>query len=228
MVVTRMRSPITVLIADDHEVSRIGIRYMLSKDPDIEIVGEATDGGQAVLLTQERQPQVVLMDVRMPLMSGIDALKRIKRENQSTSVIMLSAASDTPIIRSSLEHGADGYLTKDISSEELTHAVRSVATGERILSATVRRTLDQQQPEEVPSISSKLHSTLTRREHEIVSHVAAGLTSQEIAEQLGISRRTVETHRARIMTKLGVNNAAGLVRLALQHSTQLNAEHPTS
>jgi len=201
---------------------------MLSKDPDVEIVGEATDGGQAILLTQERQPQVVLMDVRMPLMSGIDALKRIKRENQSTSVIMLSAASDTPIIRSSLEHGADGYLTKDVSSEELTHAVRSVATGERILSATVRRTLDQQQPEEVPSISSKLHSTLTRREHEIVSHVAAGLTSQEIAEQLGISRRTVETHRARIMTKLGVNNAAGLVRLALQHSTQLNAEHPTS
>jgi len=223
-----MRSPITVLIADDHEVSRIGIRHMLSKDPDVEIVGEATDGGQAILLTQERQPQVVLMDVRMPLMSGIDALKRIKRENQSTSVIMLSAASDTPIIRSSLEHGADGYLTKDVSSEELTHAVRSVATGERILSATVRRTLDQQQPEEVPSISSKLHSTLTRREHEIVSHVAAGLTSQEIAEQLGISRRTVETHRARIMTKLGVNNAAGLVRLALQHSTQLNAEHPTS
>ncbi|MBM4179246.1 MAG: response regulator transcription factor [Ignavibacteria bacterium] len=223
-----MRSPITVLIADDHEVSRIGIRYMLSKDPDIEIVGEATDGGQAILLTQECQPQVVLMDVRMPLMSGIDALKRIKRENQSTSVIMLSAASDTPIIRSSLEHGADGYLTKDVSSEELTHAVRSVATGERILSATVRRTLDQQQPEEAPSISSKLHSTLTRREHEIVSHVAAGLTSQEIAEQLGISRRTVETHRARIMTKLGVNNAAGLVRLALQHSTQLNAEHPTS
>jgi len=223
-----MRPPITVLIADDHEVSRIGIRHMLSKDPDVVVVGEAADGGQAVQIAHEIRPQVVLMDVRMPLMSGIDALKRIKRDNNTASVIMLSAASDTSIIRSSLEHGADGYLTKDVTSDELTHAVRSVATGERILSATVRRTLEQGPTEPPAQIHTKLDAALTRREMEIVSHVAAGLTSHEIAERLGISRRTVETHRARIMTKLGVNNAAGLVRLALQHSTSLNAEHATS
>jgi two-component system nitrate/nitrite response regulator NarL len=168
------------------------------------------------------------MDVRMPLMSGIDALKRIKRDNSTASVIMLSAASDTSVIRSSLEHGADGYLTKDVTSDELTHAVRSVATGERILSATVRRTLEQGPIEPPAQIHTKLDAALTRREMEIVSHVAAGLTSHEIADRLGISRRTVETHRARIMTKLGVNNAAGLVRLALQHSTSSNAEHATS
>jgi len=223
-----MRPPITVLVADDHELSRLGIRLMLSKDPDLQVVGEATDGGQAIQITHEIRPQVVLMDVRMPLMSGIDALKRIKRDSTTTSVIMLSAASDTGIIRSALENGADGYLTKDVSSDELTHAVRSVASGERILSATVRRTLEHSQPEELPTIASRLDSTLTKRELEIVSHVAAGHTSHEIAERLGISRRTVETHRARIMTKLGVNNAAGLVRLALQHSASLNAEHPTS
>jgi len=223
-----MRPPITVLVADDHELSRLGIRLMLSKDSDLQVVGEAADGGQAIQIAHEIRPQVVLMDVRMPLMSGIDALKRIKRDSATTSVIMLSAASDTGIIRSALENGADGYLTKDVSSDELTHAVRSVASGERILSATVRRTLEHSQPEELPTIASRLDSTLTKRELEIVSHVAAGHTSHEIAERLGISRRTVETHRARIMTKLGVNNAAGLVRLALQHSASLNAEHPTS
>jgi DNA-binding NarL/FixJ family response regulator len=223
-----MRLPITVLIADDHEVSRIGIRHMLSKDPDVQVVGEAADGGQAVQIAHEIRPHVILMDVRMPLMSGIEALKRIKRDNTTTSVIMLSAASETSVIRSSLENGADGYLTKDVTSDELTHAVRSVAIGERILSATVRRTLDHGQPDAIPTVVPQFDTTLTRREVEIVSHVAAGLTSHEIAERLGISRRTVETHRARIMTKLGVNNAAGLVRLALQHSSSSNAEQATS
>ncbi|MFN5378287.1 MAG: response regulator transcription factor, partial [Ignavibacteria bacterium] len=92
-----MRPPITVLVADDHELSRLGIRLMLSKDPDLQVVGEAADGGQAIQIAHEIRPQVVLMDVRMPLMSGIDALKRIKRDSATTSVIMLSAASDTGI-----------------------------------------------------------------------------------------------------------------------------------
>lgn len=223
-----MRAPITVLIADDHEVSRIGIRHMLSKDSDVEIIGEAGDGGQAVQIAHEIRPQVVLMDVRMPLMSGIDALRRIKRSNSTTSVIMLSASSDTSVIKSSLENGADGYLTKDVTADELMHAVRSVASGERILSATVRRTLDQSQPADLTPVQTVTDSSLTKREKEIVSHVAAGRTSQEIADQLGISRRTVETHRARIMTKLGVNNAAGLVRLALQHANALTADQHTS
>lgn len=224
-----MRLPITVLLADDHELSRIGIRQMLSKDPAIEIVGEAGDGGQAVQLTREARPRIVLMDVRMPLMSGIDALRRIKRDSATTSVVMLTAAADPTVIRSSLEAGADGYLTKDISSEELTNAIHAVALGDRILSATVRRTMERVQPEELlPVASANLDGTLTKREQEIVSHVAAGLTSQDIADKLGISRRTVETHRARIMTKLGVNNAAGLVRLALQYSEALNAAAPTT
>jgi two-component system nitrate/nitrite response regulator NarL len=201
---------------------------MLSKDPDVVVVGEAADGGQAVQIAHEIRPQVVLMDVRMPLMSGIDALKHIKRDNSAASVIMLSAALDRSVIHSSFEHGASGYLTKDVTSDELTHAVRSVGTGERILNATVRRTLEQGSAVPTTQSQTTLDTALTRREMEIVSHVAAGLTSHEIAERLGISRRTVETHRARIMTKLGVNNAAGLVRLALQHSTSLNAEQATS
>lgn len=224
-----MRLPITVLLADDHELSRIGIRQMLSKDSAIEIVGEAGDGGQAIQLSREARPRIVLMDVRMPLMSGIDALRRIKRDSATTSVVMLTASSDPAVIRSSLEAGADGYLTKDVSSDELTNAIHAVALGDRILSATVRRTLEKTHPEEVlPIASTNLDGTLTKREQEIVSHVAAGLTSQDIASKLGISRRTVETHRARIMTKLGVNNAAGLVRLALQHSPEVNANVPTT
>ncbi len=214
-----MKAPIRVIIADDHEISRIGIRRLLSIAPDIDIIGEAADGSQALEVARTKKPDVVLLDVLMPNVSGIEAAQRIKAELKDTSVIMLSAAEDEKSIERAMFAGADGYLSKEVTSEELITAIRTVVLGERVFSRSILNLLEgktQEQKVEEPPVS------LTKREEEIVTLVAKGLTSQEIAKKLFISPRTVETHRARIMDKLGVNNAAGLVRFALLHATYFN------
>jgi DNA-binding NarL/FixJ family response regulator len=214
-----MKSPIRVIIADDHEISRIGIRRLLSIAPDVDIIGEAADGAQALEVARTKKPDVVLLDVLMPNVSGIEAAQRIKAELKETAVIMLSAAEDEKSIERAMFAGADGYLSKEVTSEELITAIRTVVLGERVFSRSILNLLEgkaQDQKVEEPPVS------LTKREEEIVTLVAKGLTSQEIAKKLFISPRTVETHRARIMDKLGVNNAAGLVRFALLHATYFN------
>lgn len=217
-----MHPKIRVLLVDDHEIARIGVRTMLSTDTDIDVVGEAADGGQAVEMARRTRPDVVLMDIRMPLMSGYEAVAFIKRELPQTSVLMLTSASAEDTIGKSFEVGADGYLVKDVLPEELVMAVRSVGLGERVLSSTAQRVLDEaRKPRPVENDALPL----TKRERQIVTMVTSGFTSQQIAEHLSISRRTVETHRARIMAKLGVNNAAGLVRLSLTTSTSAHSPH---
>ncbi len=219
-----MKSPIRVIIADDHEISRIGIRRLLSIAPDIDIIGEAGDGFQALESSRAKRPDVVLLDVLMPNVSGIEAAQRIKAELKETYVIMLSAAEDEKSIERAMFAGADGYLSKEVTSEELVSAIRTVMLGERVFSRSILNLLEgkaQDQKVEEPPVS------LTKREEEIVTLVAKGLTSQDIAKKLFISPRTVETHRARIMDKLGVNNAAGLVRFALLHATYFNVGVPT-
>jgi len=215
----RSSVPIRVLIADDHEISRIGIRRLLSSSPDIEIVAEAVNGIQTLDLARTLNPDVVLMDVNMPKMSGIDAASRSKSELPAVRIIMLSAADEQETIERALYAGADGYLTKEVGSVELCDAIRNVTKGERVFSKNIISILEgQPKPtqEEQPSFS------LTKREEEIVGLVAQGLTSQDIGKRLFISHRTVETHRARIMDKLGVNNTAGLVRFALLHARYFN------
>lgn len=210
-----MLPKIRVLLVDDHELVRAGVRTLLTTEEDIEVVSEASDGGQAVEMARRTRPDVVLMDIRMPLMSGYEAVAFIKRELPTTSVLMLSSAVDEDSIRKSLEIGADGYLVKDVLPEELTMAVRSVRLGERVLSGTARRVMDHQASRRAPENDGL---PLTKRERQIVTMVTSGCTSQQIADHLEISRRTVETHRARIMAKLGVSNAAGLVRLSLTNA----------
>ena len=208
--------PITVIIADDHEISRIGIRRLLSVAPDIDVIGEAVDGATALELARSKRPDVVLLDVRMPNISGIEAAQRIKGELKEIVVIMLSAAEDEKSIERAMYAGADGYLSKEVNSEELVAAIRKAIRGERVFSRSILNLLEgkvKEQKTDQPSVK------LTKREEEIVTLVAKGLTSQDIAKKLFISPRTVETHRARIMDKLGVNNAAGLVRFALLHAT---------
>lgn len=211
----RADNPVRVLIADDHEISRIGIRRLLSASQDIEIVAEAVNGQQTIDLVKSLRPQVVLLDVLMPGMSGIEAAQRIKSETPETLIIMLSSSEDEKQVERAMYAGADGYLSKEVGSAELAEAIRNVTIGERVYSRTIINSLEgkQQEAESEPPIS------LTKREEEIVALVAKGLTSQDIAKKLFISPRTVETHRARIMDKLGVNNAAGLIRFALLHST---------
>ncbi len=214
-------APIRVLIADDHEITRIGVRRLLSVAPDIEIVAEASNGTQALELARSMKPNVVLLDVIMPNGSGIEAAQRLKAELPDTMVIMLSSSEDEKSIERALFAGADGYLSKEVGSKELIEAIRNVIVGDRVFSRSI---LDLLEGKAAETKDGQPHISLTKREEEVVGLVAKGLTSQDIAKKLFISPRTVETHRARIMDKLGVNNAAGLVRFALLHATYFQAE----
>ncbi|HBB26318.1 MAG TPA: DNA-binding response regulator [Bacteroidetes bacterium] len=207
-----MQQKIRVLVADDHEVVRAGVRTVLASDDNVEVVGEAADGGQAVEMARRTRPDVILMDVKMPLMSGYEATAFIKKEMPHTQVLMLTATHDVDAISRSFDVGANGFLVKDVLPEELIIAVKSVGLGERILSATAQRSVEDADRQNGAVVDGL---PLTKRERQIVALVSSGFTSQQIAEHLDISRRTVETHRARIMAKLGVNNAAGLVRLSM-------------
>ncbi|MBU3742072.1 MAG: response regulator transcription factor [Candidatus Kapabacteria bacterium] len=211
----RSAHPIRVLIADDHEITRIGIRRLLSTANDIEICAEASNGQQTIDLARTMHPNVILMDVMMPGMSGIEVTQRVKAESPDTFVIMLSSMEDERQVERAMFAGADGYLAKDVGAHDLVDAIRTVILGERVFSKAITERLEgkRREMDVEPSVG------LTKREEEIVGLVAKGLTSQDIAKKLFISPRTVETHRARIMDKLGVNNAAGLVRFALLHST---------
>jgi DNA-binding NarL/FixJ family response regulator len=206
----------TVVIADDHEISRIGIRRLLGTSQGITVIGEAIDGYEALEMTRAKKPHVVLLDVRMPNLSGIDVAQRLKTEMPGVFVIMLSAAEDQMLVEQALYAGADGYLSKDVSSVELVAAVNGVIKSERVFSPVIRDMINSRTDapaKDTPKVA------LTRREEEVISLVAKGLTSQDIGKRLNISPRTVETHRARIMTKIGVSNAAGLVRYALMYAT---------
>ncbi len=221
---TDHNNPTRIIIADDHEISRIGVRRLISGASDIEVVAEAVNGAQTIDLARSLKPNVILMDVLMPHVSGIEAAQRIKNELPNCYVIMLSSAEDSTSIERAMYAGADGYLSKEVSSSELVDAIRTVMLGERVFSRSVLNRLEGKAAEsraEEPPVS------LTKREEEIVALVAKGLTSQEIGKKLFISPRTVETHRARIMDKLGVNNAAGLVRFALLHATYFNLHGTT-
>jgi DNA-binding NarL/FixJ family response regulator len=206
----------TVVIADDHEISRIGIRRLLGTSQGITVIGEAIDGYEALEMARAKHPDVVLLDVRMPNLSGIDVAQRLKTEMPGVFVIMLSAAEDQMLVEQALYAGADGYLSKDVSSVELVAAVNGVIKSERVFSPVIRDMINSRTDapaKDTPKVA------LTRREEEVISLVAKGLTSQDIGKRLNISPRTVETHRARIMTKIGVSNAAGLVRYALMYAT---------
>ena len=212
-------NPIRIIIADDHEISRIGIRRLVASANDIEVVAEAVNGSQTIDLARTLKPDVILMDVLMPQVSGIEAAQSIKNDNQDTYVIMLSSAEDAKSVERAMYAGADGYYSKEVTSKELIEGIRNVTLGERVFSRSILAQLEGKQADvqkDEPPVS------LTKREEEIVTLVAKGLTSQEIGKKLFISPRTVETHRARIMDKLGVNNAAGLVRFALLHATYFN------
>ncbi len=212
-------NPIRIIIADDHEISRIGIRRLVAGASDIEVVAEATNGGQTIDLARSLNPDVILMDVLMPKVSGIEAAQRVKSDNPDCNVIMLSSAEDPKSVERAMYAGADGYYSKEVTSKELVEGIRNVMLGERVFSRSI---LAQLEGKAIESQKDEPPVSLTKREEEIVALVAKGLTSQEIGKKLFISPRTVETHRARIMDKLGVNNAAGLVRFALLHATYFN------
>ncbi len=204
---------ISVVIADDHEIMRLGLRRILSADPHIQIVGEATNGEEVTAMTKTKMPSVALLDINMPIMDGIEAARIIKRTARDTKVVILSAHEDYFHLSKALSAGADGYLSKEVGPDELIYAIYAVMEDERVFSRSILTLLNH---------NYKLHNekpavpvVLTRREQEVLEHIANGLTSVQIADIMNISSRTVETHRYNLINKLGVKNTADLVRFSM-------------
>lgn len=209
-------SKIRVLLADDHTILRVGLRSFLGYYDDIQVVGEAQDGAAAVALVKELQPDVVLMDIAMPGVNGIQATRLIHEQRPETKVLILSQYEDPQYVLPLLRAGASGYILKDALGTDLLTAIRVVANGETFLSPSVAKILAEEIRQSTNS-KSVPHSSLTPREHQILKHIAAGQTNAQIAAALVISENTVAWHRANLMDKLGVHSVVGLVRYAMQH-----------
>jgi DNA-binding NarL/FixJ family response regulator len=206
---------IRVLLADDHALVRAGIRALVQNIGGIEVVAEAVDGRQALNLVKDQKPDVVLMDVSMPGLNGLEAAARIAKEHPSVGVIMLSAHSHEEYVCQALRSGASGYLLKDATTAELELAVTAVARGETYLSPAVSKLLINDYMRRVSGEPGSLE-ILTGRQREILQLVAEGQTTKEIARTLHISAKTVETHRMQLMDRLGIHDVAGLVRFAIR------------
>jgi NarL family two-component system response regulator LiaR len=190
---------IRVLIADDHPVVRQGLRTFLELQDDIEIVGEAADGEQAVALVEQLVPDVVLMDLVMPNVDGIEAIRRVRAKSPATKVIVLTSFADDRMVFPAVKAGAAGYLLKDAKPQELVTAIRTVYRGEALLHPTIAAKLMQEYAEGGPGATAK---SLTERELEVLRHLARGMSNKEIAEALVLSEKTVKTHVSNILQKL--------------------------
>jgi DNA-binding NarL/FixJ family response regulator len=208
--------PIRVVLADDHAVVRKGIREFLEEEGDIVVVAEATDGDQAVALVAEHEPDVVVLDIQMPGVSGIEAGRRIKTDHPGVRVLILTAYDDEPYIFALLKAGANGYILKNAESAQLIQAVRAVHGGESPLDPAVMQKVVQHVAAGRPGGARGTVETLTDREIEILRLVAKGMTNRAIGLALGISDRTVQGHLANIYGKLNVSSRTEAVTKALK------------
>ena len=207
-----------ILLADDHTVLRAGIRTLLDLEADLEVVGEAEDGLEAVAQAKKLQPDLVVIDLSMPLMNGVDAIRQIKQRDPGTKIIVMTVHKSDEHVRAALDAGADGYLLKDDSHHDLLAAVRSVALGGTYLSPKVCGKVVSGYLEKDATLGVGLSSDmLTEREREVVKLVAEGYKNREIAEHLSLSIKTVEKHRANIMRKLDLHSASGLTAYAIEN-----------
>lgn len=208
---------IKLVLADDHAVVRSGLRMLLQAQPDMEIVGEAESGAQALAQVKSLQPDVILMDIQMPGMNGIEATRQIKEAYANTAVLALTMHEDDQYFFEMLQAGASGYLPKRAAPDELVRAIRTVSRGDVFLYPSLATRLVQSYVGgEAGDDSVALVSDLTPREKEVLVLIAEGLTNPEIAEQLVISIKTVDRHRENIMRKLNLHNRIELVKYALR------------
>jgi len=208
--------PIRVVLADDHAVVRKGIKEFLEEEGDVVVVAEAVDGEEAVSLVAEHRPDVAVLDVQMPKMTGVEATRCVKARWPDVRVLVLTAYDDDPYIFALLQAGASGYVLKTASSEELIEAVRAVHRGESALSPEVMGKVMAQLASGRPLGAQPLEETLTDREVEVLQLAAQGLTNRAIGRELGISDRTVQGHLANVYGKLGVSSRTEAVTRALQ------------
>ena len=203
-----------VLLADDHKILRQGLRTLLEQEKDIQIVGEADNGRSSVKLTGELAPDVVIMDVAMPDLNGIDATRRITEAEPRTRVLALSMHSDGRYVKGMLQAGARGYILKDCAAEELTHAIRTVMAGQIYVSPGVTGTIVNDYVRQLTAADEP--ATLTRREREVLQLLAEGGSTANIAAGLHLSVKTIETNRKRIMDKLDLRSIAELTKYAIR------------
>jgi DNA-binding NarL/FixJ family response regulator len=212
-----MKAKHRIIIAEDHTILREGLRSLLSSDPDLEIVGEAQDGQEAIRCVEKLKPNLVLMDLSMPRMNGLDAIKEIKKRSTETRILVLTVHKNEEYILATLQAGADGYALKDSTHAELGIAIKNVLSGNHYISPGIsgrviegylegRKTLKPMSPFE----------TLTQRERGILKMIAEGYKNKEIADYLCISVKTVEKHRANLMQKLDLHSVSALTAFALE------------
>jgi DNA-binding NarL/FixJ family response regulator len=208
---------ITVLLAEDHTIVREGFRKILELETDIEVVGEAQNGRQAVTLARKLRPAVVLMDIAMPLLNGLEATRQLLKAFPTTKVLILSAHGDDAYVKNATESGAVGFLLKQTSSHVVCEAIREVQKGRTFFSPGVARRLHQlggNSPSRSGPVPAR-HAGLTSREMEVLQLIAEGKANKEMAAELGISIKTVEKHRDKVMSKLAIHDTAGLTRYAI-------------
>ena len=203
-------------MADDHKIVRDGLRTLVDSEPGIEVVAEAEDGRNAVRLAKMLSPDVIIMDIAMPEMNGIDATRLIMSENSRIHVIALSMYSDRRFVSGMLEAGASGYLLKDCAFEELVRAIRSVVADQTYLSPKIAGIVVNRYIGKSSRSETSVFTALTPREREVFQHLAEGLTTREIASRLNVSAKTIETHRRNIMDKLNIHSISELVKYAIR------------
>ena len=208
---------ISIILADDHPVVRRGMEALLESEPDFSIVGVAADGLETVRLADRLKPDVVVLDLMMPGLSGLEALRILRDRSPRTRIVILSMYSSSAFVAQALQNGAIGYVLKGCTEENLIHAVREAAMGRRFLSPPVTEIAINAYVEQSRGGLFDPHDTLTPQQREVLQMAAEGKTASEIAERLNISPRTVENHRASIMKKLGLQNQIDLIRHALRH-----------
>lgn len=206
-----------ILIADDHALVREGIRMILSKEPDFEVLGEAADGQQALTLVETLHPQVVVMDLSMPGMGGIEATQQLRLRHPEVAVLALTMHEDESFVFRLLRAGALGYVLKRAAAQDLVQAVRAAARGESFLYPSVAQKVVADYLKRVEAGEDRdRYDGLTEREREILTLIAGGLSNQQIAQKLFVSIKTVQTHRAHIMEKLNLHDRTELVRYAIR------------
>jgi DNA-binding NarL/FixJ family response regulator len=207
---------VTIVLADDHHVMRQGLRLVLEAQEHFQVVAEAGNGLDAIALVERFNPCVLIVDVMMPGLNGLEVTRQVRQRASRTRVIVLSMYSSEAYVLEALRHGAAGYVLKEAQADELVHAVHEVAAGRRYLSPPLSERAIEAYLQKAQDTGLDPYETLTTREREVLQLAAEGRTNSDIAAALYISPRTVETHRAKVMRKLGLQHQADLIRYALQ------------
>ena len=208
---------IRVIIADDHDLVRQSLKFLLTAQDDIQVVGEACDGQEAVDLTLALKPDVLILDLSMPGVNGIDSTRQIRIRNRTTRILILTMHNDESIIRRAFRSGANGFLSKRSNTVDMLSAIRSIVQNEYYLSPELKKNINLEQILSFDE-ENEFNDTLTPREREICKLICEGKTNQAISRLLKISIKTVEKHRANLMEKLGVQDMASLIRVAIQQA----------